>query len=124
LDRRFGYAEKDFKEVFAQQKHRRVIKSHLPLDTLPYHPKAKYVFVARDGRDVAVSLYNHYNDYTDNMLNLINDTPGREGFFFSFKFFFFTFSFFRTKTWKMQQKYWRILQGVYWKRWISILVFM
>ena len=99
LDRRFGYANKDVKEILKEQTQRRIIKSHLPLDTLPYSPTVKYVFVARDGRDVALSLFNHYNDYTDKILSLINETPGRIGIYFFyfllFTFFtFFTFYFF------------------------------
>lgn len=48
-----------FNEVLAQlesQKHRRFIKTHTPLDGLPDHPEVMYVVVARDPRDVAVSL--------------------------------------------------------------------
>ena len=42
------------------QKHRRFIKTHLPLDALVYSPKGKYIYVARDGRDVVWSMYNHH----------------------------------------------------------------
>ena len=38
------------------QKHRRFIKTHLPVDSLILSPKAKYIFVGRDGRDVIWSL--------------------------------------------------------------------
>jgi aryl sulfotransferase len=41
------------------QTHRRFIKTHLPVDALVFSPKAKYIYVARDGRDVAWSLHNH-----------------------------------------------------------------
>src|SRR5215211_1846721 len=34
------------------QKHRRVVKSHLPLDGLRFFPEAKYIFIGRDPRDV------------------------------------------------------------------------
>ncbi len=45
--------------------HRRFLKSHLPLDGLPYHESVKYLIVARDPRDVFMSLLNHYGAYTD-----------------------------------------------------------
>ena len=41
------------------QTHRRFLKTHLPLANLVYSPKAKYLCVARDPRDVAWSLHNH-----------------------------------------------------------------
>ena len=41
------------------QTHRRFVKTHLPVDALVYSPKAKYIYIGRDGRDVLWSLYNH-----------------------------------------------------------------
>lgn len=41
------------------QTHRRVIKSHTPLDGLPSHPGVRYVCVGRDPRDVALSWDGH-----------------------------------------------------------------
>ena len=41
------------------QTHRRIVKTHLPLDGLPYHEGVTYVFIGRDPRDVFVSLTNH-----------------------------------------------------------------
>lgn len=43
-----------------RQTHRRVLKSHLPVDGLVLHPEVRYVVVARDARDVFMSLWNHY----------------------------------------------------------------
>ena len=48
-----------------QQAGRRFIKSHLPLDGLPYFEEARYLVVARDPRDVFMSLVNHYGNYTE-----------------------------------------------------------
>ncbi len=45
------------------QTHRRFIKTHLPVDALKFSPKAKYIYIARDGRDVAWSYYNHQSNY-------------------------------------------------------------
>src|SRR3954454_22955814 len=41
------------------QRHRRFIKTHTPLDGIPYDPKVRYVCVGRDPRDVAVSVAHH-----------------------------------------------------------------
>jgi aryl sulfotransferase len=41
------------------QTHRRFLKTHLPLANLVFSPRAKYLFVARDPRDVAWSFHNH-----------------------------------------------------------------
>ncbi|MEV7427886.1 sulfotransferase domain-containing protein [Streptomyces sp. NPDC091212] len=47
-------------EVYARlaaQKHRRVIKTHTPLDGLPIDPRVSYVVVARHPLDRALSVY-------------------------------------------------------------------
>jgi len=36
------------------QTHRRFMKTHLPVDTIRFCPKARYLYIGRDGRDVAV----------------------------------------------------------------------
>jgi len=41
------------------QDHRRMIKTHTPLDGLPYYPEASYVFCGRDPRDVFMSMQSH-----------------------------------------------------------------
>lgn len=45
------------------QTHRRFMKCHLPLDALAYSPRVRYIYVARDGRDVAFSLHSHYASF-------------------------------------------------------------
>jgi aryl sulfotransferase len=52
-------------ERLERQDHRRFVKSHLPLDALPYYPEVRYIWVARDTRDVFMSLWNHYSSHTD-----------------------------------------------------------
>jgi aryl sulfotransferase len=61
------------------QTHRRFLKTHLPVDALVLSPKAKYVFVARDGRDVVWSLYNHHARANALWYEALNDSPGRVG---------------------------------------------
>jgi len=49
-------------EVFAllaAQTHRRVVKTHTPLDGVPLDDRATYIVVGRHPLDVAVSLYHH-----------------------------------------------------------------
>jgi hypothetical protein len=41
------------------QQHRRFIKTHTPLDGVPFDPRVAYVCVGRDPRDVGISLGNH-----------------------------------------------------------------
>jgi len=47
------------------QTDRRFIKTHLPLDGIPYFDTAKYIYVGRDGRDVFMSFWNHHSGYSD-----------------------------------------------------------
>lgn len=61
------------------QTHRRFIKTHLPVDALVFSPEAKYLYIARDGRDVAWSAHNHFTKVKDEFFTLLNDTPGRVG---------------------------------------------
>ena len=42
------------------QRHRRFLKTHLPVDALVFSPRAKYLYIGRDGRDVVWSMYNHH----------------------------------------------------------------
>jgi aryl sulfotransferase len=57
------------------QEHRRFIKSHLPLDALPWHPEVRYIVVVRDPRDVFMSFWNHYSEMTDDYFARMNAGP-------------------------------------------------
>ena len=61
------------------QTHRRFIKTHLPVDALVYSPRAKYIYIGRDGRDVMWSMHNHWINGNATIYAAINDTPGRVG---------------------------------------------
>jgi len=78
FDFRSGPIEERIEKLTAQT-HRRFIKSHLPLDALPYYPQVKYIVVGRDARDVFMSWWNHYSNYTDTMYAFLNDPDGRVG---------------------------------------------
>ncbi|MEQ8665488.1 MAG: sulfotransferase domain-containing protein [Rhodospirillales bacterium] len=62
-----------------KQTHRRFLKTHLPVDALVFSPSAKYIYIARDGRDVVWSMYNHHASANDFWYEALNDTPGRVG---------------------------------------------
>jgi aryl sulfotransferase len=61
------------------QTHRRFVKTHLPADSLPLFPSARYIYVARDGRDMIWSWYNHHRRITPYALFCLNSWPGRAG---------------------------------------------
>jgi aryl sulfotransferase len=44
-----------------------------------FSPQAKYLYIARDGRDVVWSLYNHHANANAGWYAALNDTPGRVG---------------------------------------------
>ncbi|WP_442508813.1 sulfotransferase domain-containing protein [Novipirellula sp. SH528] len=61
------------------QTHRRFLKTHLPVDALRFSPKAKYIYIGRDGRDVVWSMYNHHMNANQTWYDALNETPGRVG---------------------------------------------
>jgi len=71
------------REVKAQicngQTNRRFLKSHLPPDGLKYKSSTKYIYVARDGRDALMSLFNHYKMGNDSWYGALNGSPGLVG---------------------------------------------
>ena len=78
LDLRVPPKEVKLQAVEAQT-HRRFLKTHLPVDALVFSDKAKYIYIARDGRDVVWSLYNHHANANQAWYEALNDTPGRVG---------------------------------------------
>src|SRR5262249_44897628 len=65
LDRMFPWLEVNRRPIEAvvndleAQQHRRSVKTHVPFDGVPRFETAKYIHVARDGRDVCMSYHNH-----------------------------------------------------------------
>lgn len=51
-----------------EQEHRRFIKTHTPLDGIPYFPECTYIAVLRDPRDVYISSLNHRDNMTNKEL--------------------------------------------------------
>lgn len=79
LDNRWRRSVETLYEQLEARQHRRFIKTHSPLDGLPFYPQVKYLVVARDTRDVFMSLWNHYSSYTEPFYNLLNEAPDRPG---------------------------------------------
>jgi len=78
LDANFGPIE----EVLAQLEgltNRRYIKTHLPLDGIRFLDEIKYIFVGRDGRDVFMSMWNHWHNMKPEVIHEMNNAPGRQG---------------------------------------------
>jgi len=69
----------DTNERLEAQSHRRIIKTHLPLDALKFSSRAKYIYIGRDGRDVVWSFYNHHSNANQLWYDALNNTPGRVG---------------------------------------------
>ena len=88
FDNRLNDKKKLF-EKLENQTHRRVLKTHAPLNTIKFSNKAKYIYIGRDGRDVAFSYYNHYKNYKDfTKLNEVAHIVGNFYFLFYFIFYF------------------------------------
>lgn len=60
------------------QTHRRFIKSHLPLDAIPYHEQVKYIVTCRDARDAFMSMVPHHFNITPAQFDQINARDGAE----------------------------------------------
>jgi aryl sulfotransferase len=66
-------------DLLEAQQHRRFIKTHLPLDGLPFFPQVRYIIIGRDARDVFMSFFNFYANFSEESLAVSNDMPDRVG---------------------------------------------
>jgi aryl sulfotransferase len=78
LDLRVPPKEVKLPEVEAQT-HRRFLKTHLPVDALRFSPQARYIYIARDGRDIVWSMHNHHANANQAWYDALNETPGLVG---------------------------------------------
>jgi hypothetical protein len=58
-----GDTAQEVHAVYAAQDHRRIIKTHSPLDGLPWFPEASYICVQRDPRDIFMSMLTHLQNF-------------------------------------------------------------
>jgi len=66
-------------EMAEAQNHRRFMKSHSPLNCIPFLPKVKYLFIGRDAKDVIWSLYHHASILTPEAIDIFNSGEDRVG---------------------------------------------
>lgn len=67
IDAEFAPIE-DYLQQVGAQSHRRFIKTHTPLDGIPYYPECTYFVVIRDPRDAYFSSLNHRDNMSDQEL--------------------------------------------------------
>ncbi|MFI4936466.1 MAG: sulfotransferase domain-containing protein [Caulobacterales bacterium] len=66
----FAPIEQDLATLEAQT-HRRFIKTHMPLDSVPLFEGVKMIHVVRDGRDACISMHNHMLGFNPQMVQLM-----------------------------------------------------
>jgi aryl sulfotransferase len=69
----------DAVEIANAQTHRRFLKTHLPLDALVFSPRAKYIYVGRDARDVAWSFHHHMTHFAPVAFQRFGEVIARTG---------------------------------------------
>lgn len=79
IDANFAPIEECLEMVEAQN-HRRFIKTHSPLDGLPYYPECEYLVVFRDPRDMFFSMLNHRDNLTNEDLAFATIPSGEDAF--------------------------------------------
>ncbi|RRR97561.1 sulfotransferase domain-containing protein [Glycomyces terrestris] len=62
----------------AAQSHRRVMKTHTPLDGIPLRPDTRYIVAARHPLDAAVSLYHQGNNLDHDRIRALVGAPRPE----------------------------------------------
>jgi aryl sulfotransferase len=77
VEARFRFTADEMRDILDAQRHRRFLKTHLPIDGLPLDDEVNYIHVARDGRDVALSMHNHFTGFSEEQLARL-DIIGRE----------------------------------------------
>lgn len=71
-DTRFRLSSDELVLALEAQSHRRFLKTHVPIDGLPLYSEVHYIHVARDGRDAAMAMHNHYGGFTETHLQLLD----------------------------------------------------
>jgi aryl sulfotransferase len=72
-------SKEDAFAMAAAQTHRRFLKTHSPLEAIPFRPDVKYLYIGRDARDVVWSMYHHHSIFTPGAYAAFNEVPGRVG---------------------------------------------
>jgi aryl sulfotransferase len=75
LDARWPGIDEVLATLEAQQ-HRRFIKTHTPADGIPIFDDMRYIVVGRDGRDVFMSIINHWEKMRHGFTRMLNELAG------------------------------------------------
>ena len=67
----------DYLAIVDAQTHRRFLKTHLPVHQLTYSPRARYITVGRDVRDMIWSFHNHQRGMRAELVEILNHAAGR-----------------------------------------------
>ena len=59
--------------------NRRYIKTHCPMDGIRFFDEVRYIFVGRDGRDVFMSMWNHWHNLRPQVIDALNNSPEQDG---------------------------------------------
>lgn len=78
LDARFAPIEMVLQQLEGLS-NRRYIKTHTPLDGIRFFDCVKYIFVGRDGRDVWMSMWNHWHNMQPESIDALNNAEDRQG---------------------------------------------
>ena len=62
--------------AYRAQPHRRIIKTHTPIDGVPYHAEVSYVFCGRDPRDAFFSMRDHIANGSEESLRDVRRRAG------------------------------------------------
>ncbi|HEY9217975.1 MAG TPA: sulfotransferase domain-containing protein [Phenylobacterium sp.] len=68
----------DIAGQYEAQSHRRFIKTHTPLDGLPYFDNVTYLYCGRDPRDVFMSMQHHMGNLNGERLGMLRAQQGLE----------------------------------------------
>jgi len=79
VDANFAPME-EYLEMVEAQSHRRFLKTHSPLDGLPYYPECTYLVVFRDPRDMFFSMLKHRDNLTNEDLAFATIPSGEDAF--------------------------------------------
>lgn len=77
LDSRFDPTEQVLGRLEGQT-HRRFIKTHTAADGIPLFEETRYLVVGRDGRDVFMSMVNHWKNMRHGAIKLLNESSAGE----------------------------------------------
>jgi aryl sulfotransferase len=76
LENRF-YSFLQMRTNLENQQHKRFVKTHLPATALPYRQDARYIYIARDGRDAVWSWHNHHTSIRPEVFEMMRAVVGK-----------------------------------------------